>query len=85
LLNEKIIIESNNSQENNVGINLAVVIGLVITISALADYGHPIVAYNPNPYRSHFPEPEKLFYGMSLHQALRGIFRVITLSAMAAG
>ena len=31
------------------GLILAVVIGLVITISALADYGHPIVAYNPNP------------------------------------
>ena len=42
------------------GLILAVVIGLVITISALADYGHPIVAYNPNPVSITFPRAGKI-------------------------
>lgn len=42
------------------GLILAVVIGLVITISALADYGHPIVSYNPNPVSITFPRAGKI-------------------------
>jgi hypothetical protein len=80
---KKFILNLMKRKKTLLGIILAIVIGLVITISALADYGHPIVSYNRN--RSHSPELEELFYGMSSPQAHRGIFRAITSSVMAAG
>jgi hypothetical protein len=42
------------------GIFLAIVIGLAITISAFANYGHPIVAYNANPVSITFPRAGKI-------------------------
>jgi hypothetical protein len=67
------------------GIILAIVIGLVITISAwriMAILSFLIIEI---PFRSRSPELEELFYGMSSPQAHRAIFRAITSSVMAAG
>lgn len=57
---KKILSNLTTRKKTILGLILAVVIGLVITISALADYGHPIVAYNPNPVSITFPRAGKI-------------------------
>ena len=43
-----------------IGITLAIVIGLIVTISVFADYGHPIVSYNTNPVSITFPRAGRI-------------------------
>lgn len=57
---KKLLSNLTTRKKTMLGLILAVVIGLVITISALADYGHPIVAYNPNPVSITFPRAGKI-------------------------
>ena len=57
---KKLLSNLTTRKKTILGLILAVVIGLVITISALADYGHPIVAYNPNPVSITFPRAGKI-------------------------
>jgi hypothetical protein len=57
---KKLLSNLTTRKKTMLGIILAVVVGLVITISALADYGHPIVAYNPNPVSITFPRAGKI-------------------------
>ena len=57
---KKLLSNLTTRKKTMLGLILAVVIGLVITISALADYGHPIVAYNPNPVSITFPRAGRI-------------------------
>ena len=57
---KKLLSNLTTRKKTILGLILAVVIGLVITISALADYGHTIVAYNPNPVSITFPRAGRI-------------------------
>ena len=57
---KKFILNLMKRKKTFLGIILAIVIGLVITISALADYGHPIVSYNRNPVSITFPRAGRI-------------------------
>jgi len=57
---KKLLSNLTTRKKTMLGLILAVVIGLVITISALADYGHPIVTYNPNPVSITFPRAGRI-------------------------
>jgi hypothetical protein len=56
------------------GIILAIVIGLVIMISALADYGHPIVSYNRNPVSITFPRAGRIVLWNVISSSSPGYF-----------
>jgi hypothetical protein len=57
---KKLLSNLTTHKKTMLGFILAVVIGLVISISALANYGHPIVAFNPNPVSITFPRAGKI-------------------------
>ncbi len=71
---KKLLSNLTTRKKTMLGIILAVVVGLVITISALADYGHPIVAYNPNPVSITFPRAGKIVLWNVLTSGSPGYF-----------